>query len=76
MEKLRTMSIIEEGYPKRVRMAILAIVCSHAVNGVAQIHTEILKEDLFKDFYAMEPSKFQNKTNGVTPRRWVQQVIN
>ncbi len=74
MDKVRSMSIIEEGYPKRVRMASLAIVCCHAVNGVAKIHSSILVNVVFKDFYSMFPNKFQNKTNGVTPRRWVQQA--
>lgn len=74
MNRLRDLSIIEEGFPKRVRMAHLAIASCHAVNGVAKIHSSILVNELFKDFYAMEPSKFQNKTNGVTPRRWVQQA--
>ncbi|XP_035229008.1 glycogen phosphorylase-like [Stegodyphus dumicola] len=70
-ERLRRMSLIEEDEPKRINMAHLSIVGSHAVNGVAAIHSEILKKDLFKDFYEMTPNKFQNKTNGVTPRRWI-----
>ncbi len=74
MEKMRAMSIIEEGFPKRVRMAHLAIVCTHAINGVAKIHSSILADDIFKEFYEMWPEKFQNKTNGVTPRRWMQQA--
>src|SRR4051812_39843865 len=65
------MSIIEEWPEKRVNMAYLAVVGSHAVNGVAQIHSEILKADLFRDFYELDGSKFQNKTNGITPRRWL-----
>ena len=56
---------------KLINMAHLAIVGSSAVNGVAAIHSQILKDDLFKDFYALQPEKFQNKTNGVTPRRWL-----
>ena len=56
---------------KLINMAHLAIVGSSAVNGVAAIHSQILKDDLFKDFYALQPDKFQNKTNGVTPRRWL-----
>ena len=55
----------------QVHMALLAIHGSHAINGVAKIHSEILKDDLFKDFYQMNPDMFQNKTNGITPRRWM-----
>lgn len=54
-----------------VHMANLAIVGSHSINGVAKIHTEILKDDLFKDFYRLFPNRFSNKTNGITPRRWM-----
>ena len=67
----RRMSIIEEGEQKSVRMAYLAIVGSFSVNGVAAIHSELLKQGLFLDFYEMWPEKFNNKTNGVTPRRWI-----
>lgn len=74
MDKLQTMSIIEEGEPKRVRMANLAIIGSHTVNGVAAIHTGILKARIFPDFHALWPTKFQNKTNGITPRRWLHQA--
>ncbi|EFX86312.1 glycogen phosphorylase-like isoform X2 [Daphnia pulex] len=70
-DRLRRMSMVEEEGEKRVNMAYLAIVGSHAVNGVAQIHSDILKRDLFHDFYEMNPEKFQNKTNGITPRRWL-----
>ncbi len=70
-DRCRRMSIIEEGDEKRVRMATLAIVGGHSVNGVAALHTEILKRDVFKDFYQMWPEKFTNKTNGVTQRRWL-----
>lgn len=56
---------------KRINMAHLCIAGSHAVNGVARIHSEILKKTIFKDFYELEPHKFQNKTNGITPRRWL-----
>uniref|UniRef100_A0A672ZH64 Alpha-1,4 glucan phosphorylase n=1 Tax=Sphaeramia orbicularis TaxID=375764 RepID=A0A672ZH64_9TELE len=69
--RLSRMSLIEEGGQKRINMAHLCIVGSHAVNGVAQIHSDILKATIFKDFYEMEPHKFQNKTNGITPRRWL-----
>ncbi len=65
------LSIIEEGEPKQVRMAHLSIVGSHSVNGVAALHTELLKTSLLKDFYQLWPDKFNNKTNGVTQRRWL-----
>lgn len=71
MDKMRCMSLIEEDGEKRVNMAHLSIVGSHAVNGVARIHSEIIKADLFKNFYELTPEKFQNKTNGITPRRWL-----
>ncbi len=70
-DRLRRMSIIEEGEEKKVRMANLAIVGSHSVNGVAQLHSDILKADLFRDFYELWPEKFNNKTNGITQRRWL-----
>uniref|UniRef100_A0A3P8QJ74 Alpha-1,4 glucan phosphorylase n=1 Tax=Astatotilapia calliptera TaxID=8154 RepID=A0A3P8QJ74_ASTCA len=70
VDRLRRMSLIEEGGQKRINMAHLCIVGSHAVNGVAQIHSDILKATVY-DFYEMEPHKFQNKTNGITPRRWL-----
>ncbi|OYT72421.1 MAG: glycogen phosphorylase [Chloracidobacterium sp. CP2_5A] len=75
-EKLvERMSLVEEPIPnirpKSIRMANLAIVGSHRVNGVAALHTEILKHDLFKDFAMMFPDKFENKTNGITQRRWL-----
>jgi starch phosphorylase len=69
--KLKSMSIIAEGPPKQVRMAYLAIVGSHSVNGVAALHTELLKSGLFKDFHEFYPEKINNKTNGITPRRWL-----
>ncbi len=70
-QKLREMSIIDEGPPKQIRMANLAIVGSHSVNGVAALHSELLKSRLFKHFNEFEPNLFNNKTNGITPRRWL-----
>ena len=69
--RVSRMSIIEEGGEKQVRMACLAIVGSFSVNGVAELHSKLLKEGLFHDFYELWPKKFNNKTNGVTPRRWL-----
>nr|XP_057923914.1 phosphorylase, glycogen, muscle b [Doryrhamphus excisus] len=71
VDRIRRMSLIEEGDVKKINMAHLCIVGSHAVNGVARIHSEIIKNTVFKDFYDMDPHKFQNKTNGITPRRWL-----
>ena len=70
-DRLRRMSLIEEGYDPQVRMAYLAIVGSYSVNGVAALHSQLLIEGLFRDFYELWPAKFNNKTNGVTPRRWL-----
>ncbi|OHD69648.1 MAG: glycogen phosphorylase [Spirochaetes bacterium RBG_16_49_21] len=70
-ERLARMSIIEEGAEKRIRMANLSIVGSHSVNGVAALHTGILKNKIFRDFYELWPEKFNNKTNGITQRRWL-----
>ena len=70
-DRLRRMSLIEEGAQPMVRMAYLAIVGSFSVNGVAALHTELLKKGLFHDFYELWPERFNNKTNGVTPRRWL-----
>ncbi|UCF38408.1 MAG: glycogen/starch/alpha-glucan phosphorylase [Acidobacteriota bacterium] len=69
--RIARMSIFEEGPVKKIRMAHLATVGSHAVNGVAELHSRLVQEALLKDFYEMWPEKFSNKTNGVTPRRWM-----
>ncbi|KAJ9154816.1 Alpha-1,4 glucan phosphorylase [Pleurostoma richardsiae] len=72
---LRRVSIIEESNPKMVRMAFLAIVGSHKVNGVAELHSDLIKTTIFKDFVAIfGPDKFTNVTNGITPRRWLHQA--
>ncbi len=70
-ERLARMSLIEEGGEQQVRMAYLAIVGSYSVNGVAELHSKLLQQGLFRDFYELWPKKFNNKTNGVTPRRWL-----
>lgn len=69
--RLRRTSIIEESTEKFVRMANLSIIGSSSVNGVAALHTEIIKNDLFRDFYDLWPERFNNKTNGITQRRWL-----
>jgi glycogen phosphorylase len=69
--RVQRMSLIEEGFPDRVRMANLAIIGSHSTNGVAGIHSELLRTHLVRDFAEMLPERFNNKTNGVTPRRWI-----
>ncbi len=69
--RLARLSLIDEHGDKRVRMANLACVGSHAINGVAALHTELLKQTVLDDFYALWPQKFSNKTNGVTPRRFM-----
>jgi starch phosphorylase len=70
-DRLARMSLIEEGDEQYVRMAYLAIVGSYSVNGVAELHSKLLQQGLFRDFYELWPEKFNNKTNGVTPRRWL-----
>ena len=69
--KKRMLSLVEEGAPNMLRMAHLAVLGSHAVNGVAALHTQLLKKHLFRDFDELYPGKIQNKTNGITPRRWL-----
>lgn len=70
-DRLARMSIIEESNPKRIRMANLCIIASFSVNGVSELHSDLLKTHLFKDFYEFTPEKFNNKTNGITQRRWL-----
>lgn len=73
LNKIRRMSIISEGEQPSVQMATLGIVGSHKVNGVAALHSELIKKTIFKDFVEIYPDKFTNKTNGITPRRWLKQ---
>jgi starch phosphorylase len=71
LDRMRRMSLIEEEPVKRVRMAHLAIAGSHSINGVSELHTELLKNSLLPDFHALWPERFNNKTNGITQRRWL-----
>ncbi|MDR2580648.1 MAG: glycogen/starch/alpha-glucan phosphorylase [Fibromonadaceae bacterium] len=70
-DRVARMSIIQEGSEKMVRMGYLSVIGSHSINGVAALHSELIKSHLFKDFYELWPERFNNKTNGVTPRRWI-----
>jgi starch phosphorylase len=70
-ERVRRLSLVNESSGGFVRMAHLAALGSHAINGVAELHTELLKTNVLRDFYDLTPQKFSNKTNGVTPRRWM-----
>jgi len=70
-DRVARLSLINEGGERYVRMAHLAALGSHAINGVAALHTELLKTSVLRDFYELTPEKFSNKTNGVTPRRWM-----
>ncbi|MDD5439586.1 MAG: glycogen/starch/alpha-glucan phosphorylase [Candidatus Omnitrophica bacterium] len=71
VDRLRRVSIIEEGDPKRIRMAYLAMIGTHSTNGVSALHSELIKTKIFRDFYECFPERFNNKTNGITPRRWL-----
>ncbi len=71
IDRMRRMSIIEEGDRRQIRMAHLATVGAHSINGVARLHTELVKTQLLCDFHELWPERFNNKTNGVTPRRWI-----
>jgi starch phosphorylase len=71
IKRLQRMSLIDESGDRFVRMANLCLVATSSVNGVAELHTQILKDSLFKDFYEIYPEKFRNVTNGITPRRWL-----
>lgn len=73
-DRYSRMSIIDERDGKKVNMAHLAMVGSFSINGVAQLHSDLLKSTIFKDYYEMYPEKFNNKTNGVTPRRWIKKA--
>ncbi|WP_042861396.1 glycogen phosphorylase [Dickeya sp. NCPPB 3274] len=68
---LTRVSIVDETHGRKVRMAWLAVICSHQVNGVSQLHTDLMVQSLFADFARLYPDRFCNKTNGVTPRRWL-----
>jgi starch phosphorylase len=69
--RMARMSIVEEGSVPQIRMAHLAVVGSHSINGVARLHTELVERELLPDFFELYPERFNNKTNGVTPRRWL-----
>lgn len=72
-DKRRELSLIEEGSVKKIRMAYLSVIGSHSTNGVAALHTDLLKTRLFRRFNELFPERFNNKTNGITPRRWLKQ---
>ena len=73
-ELLRQVSLVDEQGPRRVRMAYLAVLTSHSINGVSALHSELMKASIFADFARLWPQRFNNKTNGITPRRWLAQA--
>lgn len=74
LDLMRRVSLIDESGERRVRMAYLAVVASHSINGVSALHSELMKESIFASFAQLWPERFNNKTNGVTPRRWLAQA--
>jgi starch phosphorylase len=74
IERMRSLSLVDEGSERRVRMAYLAVVASHSINGVSKLHTELMRQSIFKNFEKIFPERFNNKTNGITPRRWLSQA--
>jgi starch phosphorylase len=74
VELLRRLSLIDETGERRVRMAYVAVLASHSINGVSGLHSELMKQSIFADFNKIFPERFNNKTNGVTPRRWLAQA--
>jgi starch phosphorylase len=74
VELLRRLSLIDETGERRVRMAYVAVLASHSINGVSGLHSELMKQSIFADFNRIFPERFNNKTNGVTPRRWLAQA--
>ena len=74
MDAMRRLSLIDESGERRVRMAYLAVVTSHSINGVSALHSELMQQSIFADFAKLWPSRFNNKTNGITPRRWLAQA--
>ncbi|WP_439655526.1 glycogen/starch/alpha-glucan phosphorylase [Shinella lacus] len=72
-QRIRSISLIEESGERRVRMGNLAFVGSHSINGVSALHTELMKETVFADLHKLYPNRINNKTNGITPRRWLMQ---
>ena len=74
IDRMRNLSLVEENSERKVRMAYLAVVASHKINGVSKLHTELMRQSIFKDFEKIFPERFNNKTNGITPRRWLSQA--